>query len=47
MLTNQTIAKLDGLGLTSMASGLTEQLDNPGPYADLSFTDRLGLLVDR
>jgi DNA replication protein DnaC len=47
MLTNQTIGKLDALGLTAMATGLTEQLDNPGPYEELSFTDRLGLLVDK
>ena len=47
MLSNQTITKLENLGLTAMAAGVAEQLDNPAPYEELSFTDRLGLLVDR
>lgn len=42
-----TIAKLDSIGLTAMAAAFRDQLDNPGPYADLGFEDRLGLLIDR
>ena len=42
-----TITKLQSIGLGTMATALRDQLDNPGPYADLSFEDRLGLLVDR
>ncbi|MGH7920847.1 MAG: ATP-binding protein [Candidatus Dormibacteraceae bacterium] len=30
-----------------MAGALREQLDSPGPYLELGFEDRLGLLVDR
>jgi DNA replication protein DnaC len=47
MHTPPTIAKLQSIGLGAMAIALHDQLDNPGPYADLSFEDRLGLLVDR
>ena len=47
MLVHQTIGKLEALGLTAMASGLAEQIDAPGTYDELSFSDRLGLLVDR
>ncbi|HXY42844.1 MAG TPA: IS21-like element helper ATPase IstB [Acidimicrobiales bacterium] len=47
MLTHQTIGKLEALGLQAMADGLTEQLATPGTYEELSFSDRLGLLVDR
>jgi DNA replication protein DnaC len=47
MLANQTIGKLEALGLSTMAAGLAEQLDNPGAYEELTFSDRLGLLVDR
>jgi DNA replication protein DnaC len=47
VLTHQTIDKLDALGLGAMAQGLAEQLSSPGHYDELSFTDRLGLLVDR
>ena len=42
-----TIAKLEPIGLGAMAAAFREQLDNPGPYADLTFEDRFGLLVDR
>lgn len=42
-----TIAKLESIGLTAMAAAFRDQLDNPGPYQDLGFEDRLGLLVDR
>lgn len=47
MLIQQTLDKLDAIGLTAMASGLREQLENPSPYLELSFEDRLGLLADR
>ncbi|MGH9095274.1 MAG: IS21-like element helper ATPase IstB [Acidimicrobiales bacterium] len=47
MLLNATLAKLEGLGLGAMAAGLADQLSVPGPYAELSFEDRLGLLVDQ
>jgi DNA replication protein DnaC len=47
MLTHQTIGKLEALGLQAMADGLSEQLATPGTYDELSFSDRLGLLVDR
>ena len=47
MLVNATFQKLAGLGLTAMADALGEQLSTPGPYAELSFEDRLGLLVDQ
>jgi len=47
VLANQTIEKLEALGLGAMASGLAEQLAAPGTYDALSFADRLGLLVDK
>jgi DNA replication protein DnaC len=47
MLTHQTVTKLGDLGLGAMAGALADQLDRPGPWAELSFEDRLGLLVDR
>jgi DNA replication protein DnaC len=47
MLTNPTIDKLHALGLSTMAAGLTDQLAMPGTFAELSFEDRLGLLVDK
>jgi DNA replication protein DnaC len=47
MLINPTITKLEALGLGAMAAGLVEQLATPGPWAELCFEDRLGLLVDR
>ena len=47
MLDNQTIAKLEALGLSAMATALSEQLLAPGTYDELSFADRLGLLVDK
>jgi hypothetical protein len=34
------------LGLSAMAAGLSEQLSGPSTYDELSFADRLGLLVD-
>lgn len=47
MLANPTIAKLETIGLTAMAAGLADQLAAPGPWNDLCFEDRLGLLVDK
>jgi len=47
MLVNVTISKLEGLGLSAMAAGLADQTDRPGPWSELSFEDRLGLLADR
>jgi len=47
MLTHQTVTKLGDLGLAAMAGALADQLERPGPWADLAFEDRLGLLVDR
>jgi len=46
MLITPTIDKLGALGLGGMARALTEQLESP-TYAELSFEERLGLLVDR
>ena len=47
MLVQQTIQKLEAIGLGAMASGLREQLENSSQYLELSFEDRLGLLVDK
>src|SRR5437016_4454126 len=47
MLANPTIDKLQSLGLSAMAAGLSDQLAAPGTFAELSFEDRLGLLVDK
>jgi len=44
---NPTISKLEALGLGAMAGALGEQLATPGPWNDLVFEDRLGLLVDK
>src|SRR6266571_5052941 len=46
MLINQTLDKLDALGLFGMGLGLREQLES-NQYISLSFDERLGLLVDR
>jgi DNA replication protein DnaC len=46
MLLNQTLDKLDALGLFGMALGLREQLES-SQYVGLSFDERFGLLVDR
>src|ERR687883_1125186 len=46
MLINQTLDKLDALGLFGMALGLREQLEST-QYLNLSFEERFGLLVDR
>jgi len=47
MTDNQTIEKLEALGMAAMAAGLAEQLSAPGTYDELSFAERLGLLVDK
>src|SRR5665213_4494034 len=46
VLTHTTIEGLKTLRLPAMAQGLVEQREQPD-YANLSFEDRLGLLVDR
>ena len=46
MLLTQTVDKLDALGLFGMVLGLREQLES-NQYLNLSFDERLGLLVDR
>lgn len=46
MLLAQTLEKLRALGLSTMADALQEQLTLPGA-AEVSFEDRLALLVDR
>jgi DNA replication protein DnaC len=46
MLLNQTLDKLDALGLFGMALGVREQLESTH-YTNLSFEERLGVLVDR
>ena len=46
MLITPTIDKLHALALAGMARALTEQLERP-EYAELTFEERLGLLVDR
>jgi DNA replication protein DnaC len=47
MLRHPTLEKLHELKLTGMAKALEEQLQASGPYAEMSFEERLGLLVDR
>jgi DNA replication protein DnaC len=47
MLRHPTLAKLDELKLTGMARAFAEQLEASAPYAEMSFEERLGLLVDR
>lgn len=46
MLTGPTLDKLFALNLAGMARALAEQRESPA-YTELSFEDRLGLLVDR
>jgi DNA replication protein DnaC len=47
MLVNATIAELEALGLSAIAAGLADQMERPGPWSELPFEDRLGLLADR
>ena len=46
MLTGPTLDRLHALNLGGMARALAEQRENPA-YAELSFEDRLGMLVGR
>jgi DNA replication protein DnaC len=46
MMLNQTIEKLISMHLTGMADALKEQVSR-GDISDLSFDERMGLLVDR
>jgi len=46
MLTGPTLDRLVALNLGGTARALAEQRENPA-YAELSFEDRLGMLVDR
>ena len=46
MLTHPTLEKLQALRLTGMLNALTEQMHMPD-MGDLSFEERLGLVVDR
>lgn len=46
MLIQQTLDKLDQMSLGGMAAALREQMEQ-SQYLELSFEDRLGLLVDR
>jgi DNA replication protein DnaC len=46
VLINQTLDKLDQMGLGGMAIALREQLEQ-SQYHELGFEDRFGLLVDR
>ena len=47
MLGHPTLEKLAELKLTGMVNALEEQLTTPGPYVEMTFEERLGLLVDR
>lgn len=47
MIANLTVSKLESLGLGAMAAALADQLEIPGPWTELAFEDRLGLLADR
>lgn len=46
MLTNPTLATLESIGLPFMAEAYREQLSQPA-ITDLTFDERLGLIVDR
>jgi DNA replication protein DnaC len=46
MLLYQTMEKLAEMKLSGLLAGLREQVDGEG-YADLSFEERIGLLVDK
>lgn len=43
----QTLSRLRKLRLGGMAGALERQCEQPGTYDDLSFTERVGLLVER
>lgn len=46
MINLETVRALRALRLPGMANELESQLENPRPYRDLSFEDRMALLVD-
>ena len=46
MLVQQTLDKLEAMGLSGMARAMRQQLEQ-SQYLELSFEERLGLLVDR
>lgn len=46
MLLQQTMERLSEMKLSGILAGLKEQVDGDG-YSDLSFEERLGLLVDK
>lgn len=46
MLVHQTLSKLEEMGLAGMAQAMRQQLEQ-SQYTELSFEERLGLLVDR
>ena len=47
MSTLQTLTRLRDLKLGGMATALEHQQNQPGTYDELSFTERLELLLDR
>ncbi len=47
MSLQQTLSRLRKLRLGGMAGALERQCEQPGTYDDLSFTERIGLLVER
>lgn len=47
MSLQQTLSRLRELRLGAMAKALERQLEQPRTYDELSFTDRVGLLVER
>ena len=46
MTHQHVLQQLHTLRLTGMADALTAQLDQPNTYEELSFLERLGLLVN-
>lgn len=46
-MTEQLTTQLRQLNLSGMAAALHNQQEQPGPYAELGFTDRLALLIDQ
>jgi hypothetical protein len=45
-MSQYTLQRLRELKLSGMAHNLEQQLDQPGPYDELLFTDRLTLMLD-
>ena len=46
MITNQTIDKLNRMKLYGMLEVIREQINKPGVFSELSFEERLGLIID-